>query len=370
MPPAKRKFGGLRDDAEASRKKTSAAAAAASISASCPPELPGAAWGNVLNFLPYHHVRTALLVCRSIAFDAPNFVTHIQVHNASELNVPAARRFPNATHLAFQCVVSTTDVSLNADAIGRVVPFMTAFPNLRYCSLTGKYGIPYASALCQGPKNHNALYRNMLDALCGAFETEAVSRSLFLHGFLPFYTTYSCTPPREDTSRNCNLCRRIVQSYPLSAIIIVPGSRRNTKPERSQQFCIPQDDYLLMIRKRAWTRECFKYPTRLPFNFFSRNIGSPIVDEEGRRYDKVYYMNDSRLKQFQLMEELGYKLNRWNSARMRKLLGLTSTDGKVALLESTFNHLFQLGFHIPREDFVLVPASARPELQSLSTLYA
>lgn len=293
----------------------------------------------------------------------------MQVHHTSDLNVPAARRFPNVTHLTFRCVVSTTVVSLNAIAIGRVVPFMMAFANLQYCSLTGRDGIPYTSSLCKSPKNHVALYRNMLDALCGAFETKAVSGSLYLHGFLPFYTTFSCTPAQENSSAKCYLCRRIVQSYPLSAIVIIPGSRKNTKPERSQRFCIPQDEYLSMVRQRNWTRECFKCPTRLPFNFFSRKVGSPIVDGD-RHYHKVYYMTDLRMTQFQLMAELGYKLNRWNSAQIRKLLGFASTDGKIALLESTFNHLVQLGFNMPRKDFVLVPASARPELgESLSSLH-
>lgn len=366
MTSTKRKSDELGEDGvgeEESRKKSAVDARLPSR-----PELPGAAWGNVLNYLPYHDVRKTLLVCRSVAFDAPPFVTHLQIHNAYELNVPAARRFPNVTHLTFCCVVSesTTGRSLNAVAIGRVVPYMTAFPKLRSCSLCDINSWGYNSYSCQGPNNHKALYRSMLESLCGAFEAEALSRSLQLRSFLPPYSTFTCTPTHETATNQCSFCRRIVRSFPLNAIIGIPGATRKMKSDRNQHFCIPHEEYLAIYRDRYWTAECLRqHPNHLPFTLRRRKLVTPI-NKEGQSYDKVHFLSLQIIKQFQLMKDLGYDARNLPSDTLGRYTG---TEEKLAMLDLTANHLRRLGLNVPEEHFVMIPASARPELESLSALY-
>lgn len=363
MVSTKRKSDELGEDKPAGEEDCRKKSSTDARSLSSRPELPGEAWGNVLNFLPYHDVRKTLLVCRSVAFDAPKYVTHLRIHNAYELNVPAARRFPNVTHLTFRCVVSVSDKSLNAVAIGRVVPYMTAFPNLRSCSLCGIKSWAYNSYNIPGP----SIYRSMLESLCGAFETKILSSSLQLHSFLPLYSTFTCTPACETDTAKCSFCRRIVRSFPLNAIIGIPGASRNMKSGKSQQFCIPHEEYLALYRDRNWTSECVRqHPNHLPIRLKWKRLATPFCEGD-QSYDSVCYLPRESITQFQLMKDLGYDARNWRAIQLTRLG--KDKKKKLPLLDLTFNHLVELGLNMPRDNIVIVPASARPELESLSALY-
>ena len=57
--------------------------------------LPAPVWGHVLDYMPYGEFRSALLVGKHIAVDAVQYVQVLNVMTASEMHVPAARRFAN-----------------------------------------------------------------------------------------------------------------------------------------------------------------------------------------------------------------------------------------------------------------------------------
>ena len=70
-------------------------------------QVPAEVWGHILDFMFYEEVRSALLVCKLIANDAVKHVQAITVMKSSQLDVQAARRFPNVRGSTFIVSPST-----------------------------------------------------------------------------------------------------------------------------------------------------------------------------------------------------------------------------------------------------------------------
>ena len=200
MPPTKRKadaLSGEHSSSIASKKSFPSTGE----STSCTPVLPAPVWGRILDFLPYCDVRKALLICRAVCFEATNYVMDLSICDAAELNVRAARRFANVEAIQIGCIL--TNGVLNAKAVGKVVPFMTSFPNLNWCRI-GEFSntntpkaTSYRLKQCKDPDDHSVIYRSMLEALSGAFESSALSNTIRLIGFMVPGRVYSCDPKIE-----------------------------------------------------------------------------------------------------------------------------------------------------------------------------
>ena len=134
MPPTKRKADALSGEQPSERESTKSSRNADESTVPIP-DLPAPMWGRVLEFLPYGDVRKAMLLSRTIAFDAPPHVFFLSIYKASEMNVRAIRRFCNVKETQIHCVIR--DGVLNPNAVGRVVPFISAFPKLTYCGIGG-----------------------------------------------------------------------------------------------------------------------------------------------------------------------------------------------------------------------------------------
>ena len=387
MPPTKRKAETLLGDDEESSSASKKMPANSSRARTGPgatassgprlPDLPATAWGNVLDFLPYRDVRTALLLCKAVYFEGTKYVTKLHIYRAAELNVGVARRFINVDFIQIGCVV-TEDGALNPKAVGRVVPFMIIFPKLRKCRIGGfdercAKSRKYKSHTCTEPNDHSAHYRSMLESLCSAFESNALSKSLRLIGFITSGRVYSCTPRVETANSECRLCRRIVNSFPLNQIIHVPGTTniRDSSKTSKQRFCIPLDECLSIIRSRTWTYECIsRSPPCQLLALTKRKLKKRIIVKDHKTqkdvsYDIAYFIGSGGLMQVELIAELGIASNtqmikgqvtkptiakkftlRWMNKQQRL--------GGYVLEKETFDRLVAAGFGIEESDFAAV----------------
>ena len=381
MPPTKRKADALLGDDEesssASKKMPANSIRARSgpgaISAgSSPrlPDLPATAWGNVLDFLPYHEVRNALLLCKAVYFEGATLVTRLHIYHANELNVGVARRFINVENIEIGCVV-TGDGALSPKAVGRVVPFMIIFPKLRKCRIGGfdercAKSRRYTLHACTGPNDHWKLFRSMLESLCIAFESNALSKSLYLHGFITSVRRYNCTPTVETSDHECRLCRRIVNSFPLNQIIHVPGMTHISDIYKisKQRFCMPHDQCLSIIRSRNWTEKCIGllHPSRL-LRLTSRTLNTSVLVKDNKTqkdvsYDIAYAIDSDKITRLELMAEIvnaqGSTLHLLSKAEAMKCMNQEEPKGDYLLERGTFDRLVAIGFRLEESDFAAV----------------
>ena len=92
---------------QAGQPNSCASAASASAGVADEPhqlQFPAEVWGHILDFMFYEEVRSALLVCRLVANDAVKHVQTITIMKSSQLDAPAARRFPNVRELNIYCL--------------------------------------------------------------------------------------------------------------------------------------------------------------------------------------------------------------------------------------------------------------------------
>ena len=95
----------------------------------------------------YTDVRQCMLAGKMMAVEAARHVETLNITKASELVVPAARRFGNASGVNVLCLVSemdeededNSDDQISMDAVRRVVPFLTSIPNLEHVYLGGLF---------------------------------------------------------------------------------------------------------------------------------------------------------------------------------------------------------------------------------------
>lgn len=361
MPPTKRKADALSGEQPSERESTKSSRNADESTVPIP-DLPAPMWGRVLEFLPYGDVRKAMLLSRTIAFDAPPHVSYLTIYEAAEMNVRAIRRFCNVKGTRINCVIR--DGALNPNAVGRVVPFISAFPKLMYCSIgrldARKNVTHYNVDRFTSPTYHRALFKSMLEALCGAFEADALPRSLIIDGFLSPFKTYWCDRESDtnEWAQPCRLCQRIIRCFPLNAIAPVPGISENDYWNfNGQTFCIGQDECRDIIRARKWTGKCksalhrSKQIKRLLL-LRKHTLKGQKMKRKGIEHSALYFLPSQNLQQLELIREVAGKFRIGRKDTMRSMRK-SSSDRVYLLNTSTFERLKKIGFKLKKKDFHL-----------------
>ena len=97
--------------------------------------LPSTCLAAVLNFMRYTDVRQCMLAGKMMAVEAARHVETLNITKASELVVPAARRFGNVTTVNVLCLISEISEDNRDDQIscntGRSLPLI--HPKSRAC---------------------------------------------------------------------------------------------------------------------------------------------------------------------------------------------------------------------------------------------
>ena len=362
MPPTKRKADALSGEQPSERESTKSSRNADESTVPIP-DLPAPMWGRVLEFLPYGDVRKAMLLSRTIAFDAPPHVSYLTIYEAAEMNVRAIRRFCNVKRTRIHCI--THDGALNPNAVVRVVPYISAFPKLTHCWIGGlgtgqKKVTHYNVDRCTSPTYHRALFRSMLEALCGAFEADALPRSLIIDGFLHPFKTYWCESEITDEwIEPCRLCQRIIRCFPLNAIAPVPGISDDDDywNFKGQTFCIDQDECRAVIRARKWTKKCKRALHRSNqlkrLLCLRKHTMNQKLKRKGKEHRSLYFLAPQTLQQLELIREVAGKFRIGRKDTMR-LMRKSSSGGVYLLDASTFKRLKKIGFKLKEKDFHFV----------------
>lgn len=185
--------------------------------------LPSPVWGHVLDYMPYQEVRSALLICKSIANEAVKYVHTLNIMRDCELDVPSARRFSNVEHVNIPCLLNHDlkekykGWTISPIATKSTVPFLQAFPTLPSIFAGGVSGGKkelYSPHICVGTK-HIVLFRSLISAFVGAFRTRTLSQKLSLLSVVEFGHLYliteQCELEREegDSQNECQWCRDV-----------------------------------------------------------------------------------------------------------------------------------------------------------------
>ena len=255
--------GSAGDSPESKRKSDSSA------------HLPAPCLAAVLNFMRYTDVRQCMLAGKMMAVEAARHVEALNITKASELVVPAARRFGNASEVNVLCLVSPIDEDdgadsddrISMDTVRRIVPFLTSIPNLERVFLGGLYHTvieyytsqghrhtedtvwyryEYFFESCTDPNDHQVIFKTLIQNLIGAFQTKSLPQSLELDGILES-GQLECTDNGtvEDPDNPCQFCRQMLSSFPLH-LLLNPVAHYRT-------FCVSHVDRIrtLLLRDGA-----------------------------------------------------------------------------------------------------------------------
>ena len=232
--------------------------------------LPAPVWGHVLDYMPYGEVRSALLVGKQIAMEAVKYVQVLNVMTASEMHVPAARRFANVKSIKILCFLQGPErledfVGFNAlyddpctvseDVASRAPSFLAGFSKLSYAFIGGlllrrngkKDMVTYfieGDGDDVSPENHQDIICSLAKSMCGAFKTGVLSQNINLRGFIG-YNLFTARPCyiSEQKSKNCAFCRDIVNFFPLPTL-----SHTTASPET--HYCLDTLEFWKIIKSR------------------------------------------------------------------------------------------------------------------------
>ena len=372
--------------ADASEPKSGVAVSSSHLPASC--------LAAVLNFLPYSDVRRCMLAGKIMAVEAASQVETLNFTKPSQLVGPAARRFANVSELNILCLVSPDgpgiQQALSETTATRATPFMTIFPKLKsalfggvFCHRDRMIPFSYDMHYCRRPRDYNAVFRVLVESLCGAFQAQMLSADLDIKG-LQLMRQLECKITRnlneEDSGTHCRFCRSIIASF----------------PSRSVMSCISINSFC------PSTVSCLDA-------FLKRSDGTHALNsDEGKEmlvqllnmHIGTYQMSLNEHPDFsrRLMKEgatflqahkfhLVHYLSPKSISRLKGIIQAVSSDAvrsipstffsrglfryperKSIVLQDTMDTLIDLGFNLSPNDFVIVDMHTEPALADFKAM--
>ena len=367
-----------------------------------PAHLPAPCLAAVLNFMWYTDVRQCMLAGKMMAVEAARHVETLNITKASELVVPAARRFGNVTTVNVLSLISeisedNRDDQISMDTVIQVVPFLTSIPNLKRVCLGGLYG--HQSLLSDGeavwyrydysadgvvePREHQAIFKTLIQNIIGGFQSKSLPQHLELHGILD-HGQLECAGRGEHPHNPCRFCRKILSSFPLRSLVI-PISV-------DWAFCVSRVDCIRILLCRDGAAATFR----------SSNVGADMLlrcfrnvifsvarslwMSSEREVDQAFikkmrdqgasnmtvYGNASLGKSFKdlldlvksspLLQEIIKGIPR---SRLFESSILGAKDGKTMLVRRVFEALLEAGFNLNESDCIIVDPEKEPALARL-----
>ena len=229
------------------------------------PHLPAPVWGHVLDFMPYTEVRSALRVGKHIAVEAAKYVQTLNIMKCSQMYIPAARRFANAEEVNVLCLLKGTGELLgsfviSSDTANRTATFLSCFAKLKRIFLGGytevlngdeagqKERRQYFASICNGPDNHEEIFRGLIRSLLGALKTGAIPRGLIMQGCIDSLSHLKPCGPEpiddelEEHERSCTYCREICAHFPMESLL--------NNWHYLSGICVRHDEFLDIIHSR------------------------------------------------------------------------------------------------------------------------
>ena len=379
------------DNKNKTNNKSSKSAATAATADDSPTHLPAPCLAAVLNFMWYADVRQCMLAGKMMAVEAARHVETLNITKASELVVPAARRFTNVSEVNVMCLLDDEYGAICTKSATQAIPFLSSFPNLLYISFGGMYieetgrnnvvwrCYDYDVENCPRPEDHQVIFRSLIEHLCGAFRSKSLRSDLEKIGLVVDYQLdCSLLGEREDSERPCRCCRNIVSSFPFEPIFDSFSS--------THALCLPKAELLKMmlgrnegiaaLRSDAGRRALIElFEHILPQNFLYldnnrfekefakklKNLGAKSrnksgfyfyrsIDETDRDFNEVIALAKSSMTLRNAIEDIPRS----------KLLLLwpfkpsTEERGRTMYSRQTFDTLVQAGLNLSAKDYILV----------------
>ena len=206
-----------------------------------PAYLPAPCLAAVLNFMRYADVRQCMLAGKMMAVEAAGHVEALNITKASELDAPSARRFRSASEVNVLCLISETDAEddredrqyppdqISMETVTRVVPFLSSIPNLERVYFGGVFldgSTPevwerylYQAENFIEPRDHQTIFKTLIQNLVGGFQSRTLPQTLELDGILDGGQLECAGNGREDPDQPCQVCRRVLSSFPLHSLV-------------------------------------------------------------------------------------------------------------------------------------------------------
>ena len=386
-------------------------------------DIPTKIWAKILaSYCSFEDVRSCLAVNRTFRDKIPPLLDHLFIFKASELHPGYAARFTNIRRVFIYSLVSLTDFKDNVDEYDkqhlletgvlpttlcaqtarRVVPFLEAVnPNntLTFVHIGGyaaadnpispyairkglfpnspgddrkspfRMDLRYQCVNCQS-EGHQEAFRTMLSDFCNAFARGSLDlNELGFSGL--FDATY--TQLHDDIlagdRTDCQLCRRICETFPLHMVM---------HTIRSRHICVSDRERYRMIHQRD---ENFLREAKLLLNLLcgevygsSAKVNLPAV-RHGKNWEcaEPSYVLPIQIgrKTLELFEFLinsnmcdpadveEAELKEWSEKRRSNDFSISQEtaafDGKRSYISRMeFDRLSGLGFRLSESDFVII----------------
>jgi len=345
--------------------------------------LPVPIWTRILEYLSFADIRSAMLLSRTIAFDAATQIKELFITHVSDLNVAfMKKRTWNTATVDIPCLLYNCSViehggrsfELDHGAVGRIVPFLLCFPKLECVVLGGPMMTnderwDYSVNVCRGPTDHESIYKSLLYSFGGAFASKSLKLSICLDGVIGRFKKYNCD------QASCVHCRYILQHFPLSTIICCFGKCDGY--ERND-FCIPDEEVCAIIKKRKWTDDCKQSANKevlshmlsslLICNYAHISLFKDRVRDnalaEWMATDNKYmrYLPMRNLRRLEFLREIGCHVlplgkDYWKN-KNDMMYVFDDVDwrpgDRLLFPRDAFDRLVNIGYSLQEEDFVLV----------------
>lgn len=273
------------------------------------PTLPPEIWANVLSpYLPYLDILHVSTVSRMFLHDVMPLIEELGLFSPRELHVAPTRRFPNVKTVCTLCLVQCDDTHENEticrDTVGRIVPFLSRFPNLQeaflgglchhdedeeegsneHTTTDGQGGGGGAAAAAAAPANdgaptlnkgplvmtyrpyrcatnaHPTIASSLISSICGGYRSGLLNPRLEIWGL---YCPRSFLP----TGHGCDVCREACTSFPLREVLRFksPGFLEECGIESAEkmQTCLPSWERMSIVANRPGGMGLLKSPSSL-----------------------------------------------------------------------------------------------------------
>jgi len=196
--------------------------------------LPAECYALVLEYLDYQTVLSCALTSKVFLHDAMPLVKTLHIDTALQMNIPLTSRFRDVQHINLYSLLKGKLVdeedednnaellSVNYDAVIRVVPFLGQFGNLQRVFFGGKKINGEVVTFCSyeelwDEEEDVSKAHTLMDMISGSFASSGgLLKNMEVMGLR---CPYSCKVDNNENDSECEVCKRACRSFPLDQVI-------------------------------------------------------------------------------------------------------------------------------------------------------
>jgi len=354
--------------------------------------LPAECYALVLEYLDYQTVLSCALTSKVFLHDAMPLVKTLHINTALQMNIPLAARFRDVQHINLYSLLKAYPVAVPADeydyednnealvvdynAVMQVVPFLSAFPNLRRVFFGGKMNNGEILSFCSSDEfwdeeeDPNSVLA-LMDVVSGSFRSAGgLLNSVQVKGLR---CPHSCKGYNDEIESECKVCIRACKSFPLDQVINFDNEGSSdcgeglfsSKKIHCTDVCLSRSVIESIAEERPGGRDILQSNVR-----FNHLLGMgdrhEIRSDDGASLFIVRYTAKAKAELKRVIKYANLDTKDMCGEDVTKAIWSSFTKGEgykvppksqCYLSENSFNFLFgQLGLPIDENDFGLEAA--------------